>query len=233
MTLITIVSDASDRIGLQRPSAVMSSTDLTVRTLLGFAQQEGRELARAATWQALQTEKTFTTVAQELQTSAIPTDFDWYMQDTMYNRTSRRKVEGPLTPGEWQVTKATLVTLVNPAFRIRGRNILITPTPSAGDTVAYEYISKNWCESESGTDQSSWAADSDVGLLDEELMTLGVIWRYRKSKGFDYAEDFRSYEVMKNQLMLRDGARPRINSGPGAIDRNPYPPQVPETITFS
>ena len=37
-------------------------------------------------------------------------------------------------------------------------DILINPAPSAGHTFAYEYMSKNWCESSGGTDQAAWAA---------------------------------------------------------------------------
>lgn len=233
MSLLTIIQDVCDRLSLQRPSAVISSTDQVVRTLLGLAQQEGKEMARRATWQALTTEKTFTSVAAELQPSTIPTDFDYYLPDTFFNRTSRRKVEGPLTAEEWQRTKATLVVRVNPCFRLQGGNLYITPVPSAGDTFAYEYLSKNWCQSNASVGQSAWAADSDTALIDEELHKLGIIWRFKKSKGFDYGEDFASYERSLTQAMVRDGAKPRIYTDGMGRERVPNAPQVPETLVFS
>ena len=230
MSLLTIIQRACDRLTIPRPTAVVASTDQATLNLLGLAQEEGKELSARAAWQAITTEKTFTTVAAALQTSAVPADFDWYIPETMFNRTSRRQVYGPLSQHEWQQIQASLTTLVNPAFRFRGNNILISPTPTAGQTVAYEYVSKNWCESSGGTDQPSWAADTDVGLLDEELMVLGVIWRFRKSKGLDYAEEFRTYENRVNLAMTRDGAKPRIDTTAVTYDRVTHSPQVPDTL---
>jgi hypothetical protein len=232
MSLITIIQNAADRLSLPRPSAVVLSTDQTVVQLLGLAQQEGKELARAGAWQALTSEKTFITVAQAIQTGALPADFDWIVPDTAFNRTLRRRIAGPLTAEQWQLTLATLVTLVNPAFRIRGGDILITPTPAAGHTVAYEYVAKNWCQSSGGTAQAAWAADSDSAKIDEELHTLGIVWRFKKSKGFDYAEDFATYQIQVKQALNRDGGSPRISTSGASRERVPSAPQTPETLVF-
>lgn len=233
MSLLTIVRGACDRLSLVRPSAVISATDQTTLNLLGFAQQEGKELARRAAWQALTSEKTFSTTAAAAQVGGLPDDFDWYIPDTMFNRTSRRRVAGPLSNEQWQGMQATLITIVNPAFRIRGGSILLSPTPGAGETVGYEYITKNWCRSATLTAQSAWTADTDTAVLDEEMHTLGVIWRFKHSKGLDYAEEFRSYEAMVNLAMTRDGARPRIQTANQSTDRVPTPPQIPETLTIA
>lgn len=233
MTLKTIVQDACDRLSLPRPAAVAASTDQSVRVLFGIAKQEGRELATRTAWQALRGEKTFTATATEMQTGSIPSDFGWYIPDTMFNRTSRRKVDGPLSPIEWQETKATLVTRVNPAFRIMGDAIYITQTPSAGDVFAYEYVSKNWCQSESGAAQSVWLADSDVPLLNEEFHILGIVWRFKKSKGFEYAEDYSLYERMVGAAIIRDGGKPRISTDGVGLGRVPRAPQIPETYVVS
>jgi len=213
MTLLTVVQNACDRIGLQRPTAAFTSTDNQIKQLVGLAQQEGIELAKRHTWQALTTEKTLTSIAAETQTGAIPSDFDRIIDDTFFNRTKKRRVRGPLTPQEWQFHKSVVATTIVEAFRIRGSAILITPTPTAGETYAYEYVSKNWCESSIGTDQAAWAADSDTGILSEELMTLGIIWRWQKAKGLDYAESFRTYENQLAIVTSRDGGKPTLNIG--------------------
>lgn len=232
MSLLTVVQKSAARLGLAEPDSVISNTEQNAVTLLSFANQEGIELARRATWQALTKEQTFVTVAAAAQTSSIPSDFEWYIPETMFNRTSRRRVVGPLSSEEWQQIQSSLITRVNPAFRIRGNTILITPTPTAGNTVAYEYISNQWCESSGGTDQSAWAADTDVGLLDEELMTLGIVWRWKKAKGFDYSEEFRTYELQVAQKILRDGSKQRLSMDRVPADRVPHAPQTPETIVF-
>jgi hypothetical protein len=211
MTLLTIVQSACDRIGITRPTSVVGSSDQQVLALFGFAQQEGRELARRGAWQALTEEQLFTSTATQAQTGAVPSDLDRFIPETFYNRTRKRQVMGPLSPQEWQAQLAITATVVYDTFRQRGNDILMIPTPPAGDEYAYEYVSKNWCASPLGTAQAAWAADSDVALLDEELVTLGLVWRFRQAKGFDYAEAFRSYETQVAQALARDGSKRTLN----------------------
>lgn len=231
MSLLSIVRNASDRLGMTRPSSVIASTDQQVLTLLGLAQEEGKDLAKRHTWQAMQTEYTFATV-NGTASYALPSAYDALIKNTVFNRTRRRRMVGDLSPEQWQETQASLVTMVNPAFRIRGSLFYISPTPTSAETIAYEYLSKNWCQSNTSVGQSEWAADTDTGILDEELMTLGVKWRWKKSKGFDYAEDFTSYEMRVAKAILDDGARTRIDTSNSERDRVPRAPQVPETLVF-
>lgn len=228
--ILAIVQDAADRIGLVRPSAIIGSSDPQVRQLLAFANQEGRDLARRHGWQAITKEKTFTTVAAEEQTSAIPTDFDRLVSGTVYNRTATRIITGPLTAQEYADYKGRLTSIVYEAFRIRGSAFLVLPTPSAGQTIAYEYVSKYWCGAASDTSptQSAWAADTDIPFLDEELFRLGVTWRFLRSRGLDYAEPFQQYELHLATQMGRDGGTRTLNMGGRAGKRIPRAPQVPD-----
>lgn len=232
MSLLDIVVDACDRLNLPRPTTVVTNNTETIRVLRGYAQEEGKELSRRGAWQKLSKEFTFTTLAATDQTSAsLPSDFGWFKNETMFNRTRRRKVIGPIDDETWQHIQASLTTFVNPSFRIFGGTVHITPTPTAGDTVAYEYVSNQWCESSVGTDQSAWAADTDVALLDEELFTLGLVWRFRKAKGLEYAEDYQTYERAVIDRLMKDGAKPRLG-GYTVRDRIPMPPRMPETVNL-
>jgi hypothetical protein len=232
MTLLSIVQNAADRLGLQRPTSVMSSSDDNAKVLRGLAQEEGKALYDRHTWQVFQTEYTFPTV-NGTASYALPSGFDQLIKDTVFNRTRRRRMVGDLSPSQWQETQASLVTMVNPAFRIRGNLFLISPTPTAAETIAYEYITKNWCQSSVAVGQSAWAADTDTGILDEELTTLGVIWRFKSKKGLDYAEDMNNYEIAVNKAIIKDGARVTIDTSCMERDRVPHAPQVPETLVFS
>ena len=40
----------------------------------------------------------------------------------------------------------------------------------------------------------TWDGQQRPWGLDEEIMTLGLIWRWNKAKGLNYAEDFNQYE---------------------------------------
>lgn len=231
MSLLTCVQDACDRIGLPRPSVVIGSSDTQVRQLLGLAQQEGKELARRGPWQELTKETTFTATATTTQSGAIPSDFDRMIEGTFWNRTQDRRVVGPLSPQKWQMLQTGLYSLVWDAFRIRGTEILMSPAPTAGDTLAFEYVSTKWCENAAGsTQRTAWVADDDVALLDEELITLGLVWRFKKAKGLDYSEEYRSYEQLVERKLSNDGAMgildlngDRMDGGGGVYD-----PFIPE-----
>lgn len=198
MSLLTIIQDAATELKLVRPTTVIGSTDPNAPQLLALANKDGKELARRFDWQALNKEATFTTVASETQTtlSSLASDFGHIIDGTMWNRTQSWRVLGPLNSQEWQRKKASAAqAAIGNWFRIRGDSILFYPTPAAGENVYFEYISNKWCQSSGGTAQSSWVADTDTALLNEEIIRLGIIWRFRKAKGFDYGEDFRTYEA--------------------------------------
>src|SRR3990167_760260 len=208
MTALQIIQAVSSRIGLASPTVVFSSTDAQVIQMRHLLNQEGKELGKRHPWTKLVTEKTFTTVAAAIQTSAVPSDFGWYLNGTMWNRTTDRQIFGPMSAADLQRQQAIAATsTIHTGFRFRGGELLWYPSPTASQTAAYEYVSKNWGETSGGTDLSTMTADTDVGLLDEDLITLGVIWRFRKAKGLDYAEEFRTYQMEVGKAIARDGGR--------------------------
>lgn len=195
MTLLTITQRASRALGLPVPVAVTGSTDINTLQLLELAQEEGEELSRRSDWPALTRQQTFTTTAAAVQVGALPSDWDRFINDSLFNRTTNRKLIGPLSPQDWQAEQANpSVSVVYDAFRLRGTDFLITPTPPAGQTIAYEYVTNQWCQSSGGTAQSAWAADTDTAILAERLFVLGLVWRFRQAKGLEYGEALETYE---------------------------------------
>tara|TARA_R110000824_G_C15192162_1_gene674875 strand:- start:25 stop:723 length:699 start_codon:yes stop_codon:yes gene_type:complete len=209
MTLLTMINGAQDTIGLTRSSVVVASTDGNTRTLLALAQTEGRELQERFSWPQTQLEATHTTLAAQLQgvMTTIAPGFGYIINQTFWNRTQTQPVTGPLSPQEWQLQLARVTTGPYSSFRIRGGKLFAYPAPAAGDTWVFEYQTVNFCESASGTDQPAWAADTDVGLLDENLMQMGVVWRFKKKNGLDYSEDYRIYEQKLANETARVGGK--------------------------
>lgn len=225
MTALLIVQNAASRISLTIPQAVFSSTDPQVIQLRNLMNEEGLSLARdpSVAWTALMREKTFTTVAQAIQTSAVPTDFGWYLNDTLWNRTTMIKLAGPVSPEEWQTFQSlALISLPAAVFRFRGGDILIYPSPVAGNTCAYEYGSTYWVTG----DKTAMTADTDTAKIDEEVITLGLIWRYLRAKGLDYAEPFRTYQLAKQSATARDGGKRKVFLGGNTP--NPWNANIPQ-----
>lgn len=209
MAFLQLIQNSAKRLGLSNPASAYGSTDNQVVQLVALAQEEGIELAEGFDWKVLTKEKTFTGTAADVQVSALASDYDRHVPETFFNRTQKRPVFGPISPQDWQFAQSIVATTIIESFRLRGGSLLLTPIPNGTDSYAYEYISNQWCQSNTSTAQSAWAADTDTGILPEELMTQGVIWRFLKAKGFDYAEAFRTYEMSKARWQTKDGGGKR------------------------
>ena len=223
MALLDMVQSAARRVGIPVPNVVATATDATVLLLLELAQEEGRQLARFGDWRVLRKEKTFTTVAAETQTDTpIPTDFAGFIDETFWNRSRREMLWGPATAQEWQSWKAQNSFPIYGTYYLRGTSLLMNPTPTAGETCAYEYRSSYWCQSSGGTAQEYWQADTDTGILSEYLMALGLVWRFKQSRGMEWQPDFAKYEFEVNQALAKDQPR-RIHSMSNGSNTNKKP----------
>jgi|TARA_B110000495_G_C22924300_1_gene540108 hypothetical protein len=214
MTLLTICQDAANEIGVPSPSAVIGSTDTTAIQLLAAANREGKNLVTGYDWEVLVKEENHTAIANESQgkLSAIATDFERFSNNTMWNRTSDRKFYGPLNNTEWQTLKGSVQSGITNYFRIRGGKLLMNPVPTVGDAIYFEYISEWWVDTTGNGDANAtrYAADANTTILDENLITLGVIWRFLKQKGLPYDNQLQEYQIKLFEKQAKDGAKPII-----------------------
>ncbi len=222
-----MINGVQDTIGLSRSGVVIASADATVKTLLAFAQTEGRELLERFSWPQTQAVATHTTLNAELQgvMTTIAPGFNYIINQTFWNRTQTQPVTGPLSAEEWQHLKARVATGSNAQYRIRGGNLYAYPAPTAGDTWVFEYQTKYFCQSWGGTGQEAWAADDDVGVLDEKLMQMGIVWRFKKKNGLDYSENFRSYELKLANDTARVGGKKVLDMSGGGGGSGLYVPE--------
>jgi hypothetical protein len=212
MSLLTICIDAADQTGQRRPASVIGNSDPIIQQFLNYAQLEGKRLPTRGEWQGLRTPATFTSLASEVQTGMIPTDFARFINETFWNRSRRRPLQGPVTPQQWQNIQAWTTSPVQDTFTVYGSDIYITPAPPAGQTLAFEYVSSNFCKSAGGTLQSSWLADTDTARIPEEIFSLGIAWRYLEKIGQGRAQQLQAeYETRIKQLLTNDQPRRKIS----------------------
>lgn len=215
-TCLQIVAEICGNLGLVQPNTAVSSSDLQVIQLLSILNEEGSKLARVHPWQLLSGEATLTTVATAAQgaiTTIIGASNNNFkiIDETMWNRTTRAIVFGPLPPAERQGRLAITTSGPYSEYYIRGGTLYFDPVPAAGDLVYFEYESKNWTTTADGvTRKSRFTLDDDLALFDDELLMAGLKWRWNKSKGLDYNEDFADYEIMVANAMTADATARRI-----------------------
>lgn len=209
MSLLTICQDAATACGFPSPSSIVGSSDKTAKQLLSLAIREGHYLSTKKDWSRLVSEHTFTLATAD-QDYALPADFRWIIPNTTYNRDDNRIVLNPISSQDWQFLKAwTSISGLTRRARIRNNLIEFEETIAAADngkTIAFEYLSSYWADTAAGgAKKSKFTLDTDVSLIDEELVTLGLIWRFRRAKGLDFEDERAEYLAQLNVIKAADG----------------------------
>lgn len=209
-TLLTMVQNACNELGLPAPSSLVGNSDNFAKQMLALANREGQESHRAGHhnggWQALRKEWVFPLVIGQ-EAYDLPADFDFFIPQTFWDRSFRWQLLGPMTAQEWQVLKSG-ISPVGPRIRFRlfGSQVHFQPMPANTDTICFEYFSNAWCTSAAGADQTAWAADTDTFKLDDDILELGLKWRLLLAKGLDYAKHEDIYKRRMDMLIAADGA---------------------------
>lgn len=220
MTLLTAIQDACDELGIIRPLTAIGSTDQSVRQLTALANREATELSQQADWVELQRLQTMTTVANQAEYD-LPADFDHYIVETAWDRSDFEPMQGPLTPQAWQSIKSGLLGsgIFFRRYRVyrsatsTATKFTIDPTPTtSGDELVSEYVSNHPWRNAAGTDTKVRAtADTDVLLLPENLLVMGIIWRWLRAKGLDYQTQLLEYNQALDSRLGKNRPAPTLS----------------------
>lgn len=215
MTCLTLIQSVCLRVGLDAPNAAIGSSDRQVKQIVELSNEAGQETARRYPWQALLKVGSFTTLATEIQGAiqTIAPGLDNIINDTIWNRSLRRPVFGPRSPQMWEQQEAMAINGPWSGFRLQGGNLVMYPVPVAGQSCYFEYITQNWVTKSTSGTSATWTNDADTPLLDNNLLVLDTVWRFKQQKGLDYAEDFNKAERLCLDLMAKDGAKDVLNLG--------------------
>ena len=218
-TLLDIIRRFMERTGLPKPAFSIGNTDAQVAQILGLLEEATEELVmrNARGWQILTREVVFVTKAQEVQgsLSELAPGFRAVTNDTLFNRTTRLPIYGPLLPMERQATKA--LQTAGPYYRywIANDQLHLYPTPPAGQTIAFEYTSTAcWSDGQSPATYSEYpTTDTAICLFPKPVVIAQLRWRWKKEKGLEYAQDFDSAELLLNAAIAADGTRRVVDLG--------------------
>lgn len=214
MTVLSASQSALIRLIGRKPSTIFSSTEKTMVEITDLVTEVGIDIMKSHEWSALTKINTITGNGTDTG-FPLPADYD------------RMCIAQGVSDGAswlWGYSKSpdmdTWIAIqdgynlgISPGWwMIFGGQIQFQPVPGASSVARFPYVSKNFAVDEDGTSKSAFSADSDTFLLDERLLTLGLIWRWRAQKRMDYSEDMAAYEIALSQAQARDGGSSVIRS---------------------
>lgn len=160
---------------------------------------------------------TGTATALTFTKNAYSLPSDWLKQtaNTEWDRTNRWPLLGPKSAQEWAYLKGGIVSAgPRMRYRIMGDRFQLNPTPAEDRNLSFEYISKNWVESSSGTGKTKFTLDDDTCVFDDYLMTLGLKTRWLMNKGLQYDFAWSEYQSRLTQLQSTNKSAPILSMAP-------------------
>jgi len=211
---LALAQEVARRVGISVPSSLVS-TDTDGQQMLALMNELGAELATRFRWQQLVKEVSFTTVANTEQgtlSTILQESANTLISLTIWDETSNLWIEGPLSDSEFFPAR-DLGTGPQYEYKIFNDKLFILPTPPAGNTLRMFVRSSKWARSSAGAAKELLSADEDYAVFADELMRLGLRWKWREEKGLPYAEIQRSFEAMAADLSARSASGRRLYMG--------------------
>lgn len=199
--------------GFDVPTTFYGNSNLTATLCVALANREGKTLEKELRWQELVSEHTFNT-SNGTATYALPTDFRAFANMAQWDRTNSWRMSGPTPSVVWQWLKSgiSVASTSTKWFMVRGSLFTIYPTPTATESIYFDYYSRKWITKQSDSSSlTDWSADLDTSKIDEDLITLGLKWRFLQAKGMPYEPEYREYESVKEHLREDNGGRGLIS----------------------
>jgi hypothetical protein len=214
----------------RRPTTIFSSPDQMEIEIADLATEVAVDIMKTADWRALT--KIHTLTGDGTETAfALPSDYDRMVQgqevedgnNWLWGYSSVTELS------DWiRITSSGFSAITPGWWIILEGEMQFSPAPTSGADAKFPYISKNVGRTLSGDAIAAFTTDTDSFVLDERLLTLGLIWRWKAQKGLEYAEDMATYEKALSEAATRNKGSRVIRKGwpsrsPGTFPAWPWP----------
>lgn len=209
MTALSIVQGASRKIGVARPDLVFGGSTDTQYELQEYLNDAAAMVAFDCghDWTALKTLGTLTGNGD--LAFSLPTDYR-----RMLKKAAIWPSATPYSPythyadtDDWLGMLSQAFPPLTGAWTLIGEQIHIrvggsTAPLATGSTAQFYYISCQFAKAAAGTAKAVFTADADTFRLDERVLKLALIYKWKQGHLQDYAEEMSDYE---NALAERIG----------------------------
>jgi hypothetical protein len=150
----------------------------------------------------------------------LPNDFETITDRTQWDKTKHWEMLGPEDAQQWQWLKSGYIsTGPRMRWRILGNKFQVWPPMTTQEYLGFEYRSKGWARSASGTVKNSFTNDDDTAVFDDRIMVLYTKLKYFQIKSFDTTALTQDYQRYLSIAKAND-------KGASNLSFAPYPTKV-------
>jgi hypothetical protein len=151
---------------------------------------------------------------------SLPSDFETVTDRTQWDKTKHWEMLGPEDAQQWQWLKSGYIsTGPRMRWRILGGKFQVWPPMTTQEYLGFEYRSKGWARSASGTVKNSFTNDDDTTVFDDRIMVLYTKLKYFQIKSFDTTALTQDYQRYLSIAKAND-------KGSATLSFAPYPTKV-------
>jgi hypothetical protein len=217
MTLLTTVTEVCATVGVHKPTTVFGvlNSDRTMFEMLEAANEMAAQTAAdLRDWTVLR--KTATFLGNGVQEAFdLPADYRRMLTTGEVWLSSNSMQPARFVPDtdEWLQRRVANQNWSWGEWTIYGGQMHIQPVLGVGASARFSYLDRNYIElrDDNGTLTGlgeKFTKDVDTFRLDERLLKLGMIWRWKQLKGSPYAEDLGTYSNAMAMAMGADSPAP-------------------------
>ena len=145
----------------------------------------------------------------------LPDDFETITDRTQWDKSKHWEMLGPEDAQQWQWLKSGYIsTGPRIRWRILDNQFQIWPPMNTNEYLGWEYRSKGWARSATGTVQNSFIADTDTTVLDDRIMVLATKLKYFQIKSFDTTALTADYNRYLSVAKANDKGAPNLSFAP-------------------
>lgn len=229
MTVLSALQSAAVKLIARKPGAFFGVDDTFELEMTDMVNTVADDVAQKHDWQALV--KIASLVGDgSKEAFDLPADYSRQMLTTTirdvdnwawgYGRCA--------TVDDFLFFKQNSLNSLPGVWCVFGNKLNVYPAPLAGAEARFPYISKNWAIAPNLAPKAVFDNDADAFVLPEELLMLGLVWRYRDNKGLasdgdqEQFDSSLSYHAGKDSgsFVIRTKSR---RAWPGSYPAWPFP----------
>lgn len=205
MTVLLACRKASQLMGLTAPLQVYGSTSRYEVELQAIANEAARAIAEEHDWRKLTMLQTMTGDGSDTAFD-LPDDYDRMpVKSEVFASNTNAPISRAPSLDEWLRINMQGFSAPNGWWIILGGQMQIYPALGTGILAKFYYQSNEIVLAEDGTTtKTAFTTDTDSFRLNEDMLALEIIWRWRAMKGLEYAEDMQNAGIAKAQQISRE-----------------------------